>query len=148
MAMEARWEPIAPGLFTWPADRPVLIGSRCPRCGEHYFPAQEGCPNCLAAENQEVLLGERGVLWSWTVQSFPPKPPYRADTPEAAFQPFGVGYVEMPAGLKVEARLTVADPARLRIGMAMRLTVVPQYTREDGSVAVCHAFAPDEAGHV
>jgi uncharacterized OB-fold protein len=71
------------------------------------------------------------------VQRFRPKAPYVG--PED-FEPYGVGYVELPGEVRVEARLTVADPARLRIGMPMELVVVPF---GDG---VTYAFAPVEAG--
>ena len=50
--------------------------------------------------------------------------------PTTPFEPYGVGYVELPGEVRVEARLTEADPARLRIGMPMELTVVPAAGRE------------------
>jgi uncharacterized OB-fold protein len=56
-----------------------------------------------------------------------------------AFVPYGVGYVELPDEVRVEARLTGADPAALRIGMPMKLTLVPA-PGLDG--AVTFAFAP------
>ena len=67
------------------------------------------------------------------MQGFRPKPPYAG--PED-FEPYGVGYVELPGEVRVEARLTVADPGRLRIGMPMELVVVPFGDR------VTYAFAP------
>ena len=36
--------PVADNLFTWPADEPQLIGSRCTACGIVTFPAQASCP--------------------------------------------------------------------------------------------------------
>ena len=59
-----------------------------------------------------------GVLWTWTVQRFPPKsPPYVPPADE--FTPFAVGYVELADGSRVEAVLDVESP---RIGMRLRLT--------------------------
>jgi uncharacterized OB-fold protein len=59
------------------------------------------------------------------------------------FEPYGVGYVELPGEVRVEARLTVADPEHLRIGMPMELTLVPAPGEaQDG--AVTFAFAPAE----
>ena len=76
-------------------------------------------------EVSERLLARRGTLWSWTIQCFPPKsPPYAAGDADA-FEPYGVGYVELPGEVRVEARLTEADADRLRIGMPMELTLVP-----------------------
>ena len=126
-------EPVAEGLFTWPADEPRLIGSRCQDCGVVTFPAQPSCPACTSVAVEERLLGRTGTLYTWTVQGFRPKAPYTGPEP---FEPYGVGYVELPGEVRVEGRLTVADPARLRIGMPMELVVVPFGDR------VTFAFAP------
>jgi len=85
---------------------------------------------------EETLLPERGTLWTWTTQGFEPKsPPYVAD---GEFVPFAVGYVEFPGCLRVEGRLTESDPARLRIGMPMRVVAV------DHTGIASYAFALDE----
>jgi len=131
--MSAAPEPVADGLFTWPADQPHLLGSGCVDCGVISFPAQSSCPACTSVSVEERLLGRAGTLYTWTVQAFRPKPPYAG--PEA-FEPYGVGYVELPGEVRVEARLTVADPARLRIGQPMELVIVPFGDR------VTYAFAP------
>jgi uncharacterized OB-fold protein len=125
--------PVAAGLFTWPADAPRLIGSRCRDCGVVTFPAQRSCPHCTSVDVEERLLGREGTLYTWTVQGFRPKPPYAG--PED-FEPYGVGYVELPEEVRVEARLTVADADRLRIGMRVELVIVPFGDR------VTYAFAP------
>jgi uncharacterized OB-fold protein len=107
------------------------------------FPAQSGCPKCTGDETETVELATRGTLWTWTVQGFPPKaPPYQGDADPKTFRPFGVGYVELPGQVKVEARLTEADPAALRIGMEMELVIVPLATDGDGNEIVTFAFAP------
>lgn len=46
--------PIAEGLFSWPAERPQLIGSRCEKCGAKTFPAQGHCPRCASTSMAEV----------------------------------------------------------------------------------------------
>jgi uncharacterized OB-fold protein len=87
--------PVAEGIFTWPAEEPQLIGSRCTACGIVTFPAQESCPRCAATAMEEQLLARRGRLWAWTTQSFPPpSPPYTGPTGDA-FEAYGVGYVEL-----------------------------------------------------
>ena len=58
-----------------------------------------------------------------------------------AFEPYGVGYVELPGEVRVEARLTESDPARLRIGMEMELTLIPAPGREG---EMTFAFRPVE----
>lgn len=133
--------PIHEGLFTWPAERPELIGSRCRGCGEVAFPAQASCPACTGDDTEEISLSRSGTLWTWTVQRFPPpSPPFVGD--RESFVPFGVGYVELPEGIRVEARLTESDPAVLRIGMPMELVVEPFDVDADGNERMTFAFRP------
>lgn len=140
--------PVAPGLFSWPSDEPRLIGSRCIDCGNHMFPTQSGCPKCTGSHTETVELKPRGRLWTWTVQGFPPKAPPYAGPTDHRFQPYGVGYVELPGEVKVEARLTEADPERLQIGMEMELVIVPLCQDEAGNDVMTFAFRPvaDENG--
>ena len=56
--------------------------------------------------------------------SLPKAPPYLPGGVEE-FEPYGVGYVELPGEVRVETRLTESDPERLRIGMTMELTLIP-----------------------
>ena len=134
--------PVAEGIFTFPSEEPQLIGSRCLACGIVTFPAQDSCPRCASTEMAEQLLARRGRLWAWTTQEFPPpSPPYAGPT-GTAFVPFGVGYVELPDELKVEARLTESDPEVLAPGMEMELVLVPFRTDDDGNEVVTFAFAP------
>jgi len=133
--------PLQDGLYTWPDERPRLIAGKCRQCGELAFPRQQTCASCTSSATDEVLLGRRGTLWTWTIQHFPPpSPPYTGD--RASFAPFGVGYVELPEGIRVEARLTENDPTRLRIGMEMELVIEPFGVDDDGNERVTFAFAP------
>jgi uncharacterized OB-fold protein len=134
--------PVADGVFTWPSDAPQLIGARCAACRIVTFPAQQSCPRCASTEMAEHLLPRRGRLWAWTVQCFPPpSPPYSGPTGKD-FEPYGIGYVELPGEVKVESRLTVADPAVLQPGTEMELVVVPFRTDDNGDEVVTFAFAP------
>ncbi len=142
MQSSASTELVAPGLLRRKGKGWALIGSHCQDCGEHFFPAQRGCANCCGTHLVEVELGDRGILWSWTVQDFEPKTPFNGGVPDTPFRPYGVGYVEMPSGLKVESRLTVSDPGALRIGMQMELVTEAYRTRADGSQVHTFAFKP------
>ncbi len=134
--------PVAEGVFTFPSDAPQLIGSQCASCGIVTFPAQDSCPRCASTDMVEHLLPRRGRLWAWTTQDFPPpSPPYSGPTGKD-FVPFGVGYVELPGEVKVEARLTSADPGVLTPGMEMELVLVPFRIDADGTEVVTFAFRP------
>lgn len=133
--------PIEEGLFTWPSDDPRLIGSKCRQCGEVRFPAQKSCANCGSEDVENILLSKRGKLWVWTVQCFrPPSPPYTG--PEAAedFTPFGVGYVELPEGIRVISRLVENEAEQLRIGMEMGLVIQKFKEDEEGNDVMIYAF--------
>ena len=126
-------EVVSEGLFTWPAEDPRLIASR--RDGELSFPARPG--------DETVLLSRRGTLWGFTTQQFrPPSPPYDGDDTAETFEPYALGYVELPGELLVQARFTESDPTRLRIGQEMELRIVPYTTRPDGTEVLTYAFAP------
>lgn len=135
--------PVADGIFVWPSDEPRLLASRCSECDAHVFPVQDGCPRCMADANETVELATRGTLWTWTIQGFPPKaPPYLGPTDPQQFRPFGVGYVELPGQLRIETRLTEADPDRLRIGMEVELVFEPLGTDDEGNEILTYAFRP------
>ena len=129
-------------LLTLQGERPTLMGSRCTTCGEHYFPAVRGCTRCGSTDLAPADLGSEGRLWSWTVQSFCPKPPYNGVDDESNFEPYGVGYVEMASGLKVESRLTLSDPDQLQIGMPMELTLEPYRQVPPDKPVFTFAFRP------
>ncbi len=132
---------VGEGLFVEAGGELRLIGSQCDECEVVTFPNQPSCPRCTSLKVSERLLGRRGTLWSWTIQCFPPKsPPYAVNDPDA-FEPFGVGYIELPGEVRVETRLTVADADELQIGMPMELTLMPAPGREQDGV-VTFAFEP------
>lgn len=135
--------PVTEGIFTWPSDEPRLIASRCTECDNHMFPTQSGCPRCSGSSTEEVELGRTGTLWTWTVQGYPPKaPPFAGNVDAATFEPFGVGYVEIDGKVKVESRLTLADPEDLEIGMELEMVIDALYVNDDGDEVVTFAFAP------
>jgi len=107
------------------------------------FPVQGDCPRCSGASTETVELGRIGTLWTWTVQSYPPKaPPFAGDVDPETFRPFGVGYVEIDGKLLVESRLTLSDPDDLDIGMELELSIDPLYVNDDGEEVVTFAFGP------
>ena len=134
--------PIAEGLFTWPSNDPRLLGSRCSDCGVVTFPAQNSCAACSGVDTETIELERRGTLWTFTLQCFlPNRPPYDGpETPET-FQPFGVGYVELPDQTRVQTRIKTRDVNRLHVGMEMEL-VVEKYIERDGKDVVSYFFTP------
>jgi uncharacterized OB-fold protein len=135
--------PVAEELFTWPSEDPRLIGSQCSGCELVTFPASEQCASCGSGEAVRRTLSNEGTLWTFTTQGFrPPSPPYDGNDTAETFQPYTVGYVELPDGVLVEARLTEPDPEALTIGQPMRMVVVPYSVADDGTQILTFAFAP------
>ena len=67
-------------------------------------------------------MSREGKLWSWTRQDFKPKPPY--DGPEE-FEPFLVGYIELPGEVIVESHIVGSTLEDLKLGMPMEFVIVP-----------------------
>lgn len=116
-----------------------LLASRCDACATVTFPAQASCPCCTGTAVRHIPLPDEGVLWSWTTQGFPPKPPYARSV--EAFEPYDVGYVELVDHVIVESVLVGTAGVELRIGAPMRLEIWP-FTRADGSVVQTFGFTP------
>lgn len=134
--------PIAEGLFTWPSAHPALLGSRCQQCSVATFPAADSCMACSSQDVRVEELPTRGTLWTWTVQRFMPKSPYRSNESAESFTPYGVGYLELPGGVRVEGRLTENDPEKLRIGMPMEVVFDTYRTDENGDEVINFFFRP------
>jgi uncharacterized protein len=135
---------VAEDLFEWPTDEPRLRATRCEDCTFITFPPQNTCPSCGGEQITPTALSRTGTLWTWTRQRFQPKnPPYIGREPAKEFEPYGVGYIELPEG-RVEARIVGDIDRDLRIGMPMELTVVPFATDEDGTEVLTFAFRPVE----
>ena len=129
--------PIAEGLFEESQNGPRLIGGRRKSDGKVVFPL----PNGPEANNFDpIRLSPEGTLWSFTVQRFRPKsPPYAGADDEASFQPYALGYIELPEVI-VEGRIETDDFAALKVGQPMRLKLVP-FARVGGE-ALSYAFEP------
>jgi len=131
--------PIASRLFEVAPDGPHLLGGRRKSDGRTVFPMPAGGE---AYQYEPVRLANEGKLWSFTVQRFRPKsPPYAGADDEASFKPFALGYVELAGQVIVETRIEVDNFARLKIGMPMKMMLVP-FGRADGSTVSTYAFRP------
>ena len=136
--------PIREGLLTGDlADtaRIRLLGTRCATCGATALGERATCPACSAPSVTHVPLSDRGTLWTYTVVRYRPPGDYRGPEP---FEPFGIGLVEVPEGVRVMSPIRCA-PEALAIGMP--LVFVPEVrTDPDGAEVVAFAFAPAANG--
>ena len=86
---------------------------------------------------ERIRLSSRGRLYSFTCQRFKPPAPYRGSE---HFQPYGVGMVELPEGLRITSVLDESDPAKLSIGMEMELVITKFFEDEDGREVLAYKF--------
>ncbi|MEO0462461.1 MAG: OB-fold domain-containing protein [Pseudomonadota bacterium] len=126
---------IDPDLWSDDAE-PHLMGGRLPS-GEIVFPMPSGD---AAKDVEPTKLSRTGTLWSWTTQGFLPKTPYTgpgsSEGPDGTpsppdFQPFLLGYVELPGQVIVESRIVGAQLEDLHLGMELEFCIVPFNERQD-----------------
>lgn len=135
--------PIEAGFFTIPddpAESPRLLGSRCTACGETFFPRRAICAKCLAEGTEDVELGPRGTLHTWTYVHVPLFGSRRADAGG-----YGVGQVDLPEGPRIQAVLS-GGPGDFRIGMAMELELETLRENRAGQEVVIFRFRPAGGG--
>jgi uncharacterized OB-fold protein len=129
--------PVREGLWTQPTTtdgKSQLIGSRCVSCGELFFPKQDSglCSYCQSRDLEEVRLGSRGKIYSFTVVMQRPPVYYQAEVP------YAIGFVELPEGIRIETLFTGCDLDFLRIGMDVEMVLERLYEDEEGAEVVAY----------
>ena len=131
--------PIEEGFFRIPDDpveQPRLLGSRCPNCGEVFFPRRLVCAQCLHEGCAEVELSTGGRLWTWTYCHVPLFGKKDADVPG-----YGVGQVDLEEGPRVQAIL-VGGPNDFEIGMELEIDLETLRENSDGDEIVIYRYRP------
>ena len=118
-----------------------LLGSQCNACGELFFIERQICENCNGQDLETVTLSGTGKLYAFSVMYYPAPPPYQAPDP---FEPYGVGWIELPEGLVIYSLLTENDPQKLKVGMEMELVIECFRQDEDGNDIMVSKFRPLE----
>lgn len=116
-------------------ESPALEGSRCPGCGEHFYPPRYVCLNCYHEGLEEVALSTHGELATFTVA--------RMALPGILMAvPYVIAQVRLPEGVQVATVLTDVDPESVRIGMPLQLVVEKASTDSDGNDVMTFKFRP------
>ena len=133
--------PIVEGLFTGVGREANLIAGKCDSCGTYCFPKSSNVhsPDCKQRATKEVLLSRKGKLDSYTVQYYPPPPPFVSPDP---FVPYAIGLVELPEGISVVSILADCTPEKLQTGIDMELVVEKLHEDADGNEALSWKFRP------
>jgi uncharacterized OB-fold protein len=130
---------IEDGFFTVPDDpteAPRLLGSRCQSCGEVFYPRRFVCAKCLHEGTDDLELGPRGTLYTWTYVHVP-----LFAKKDGSVDAYGVGQIDLPEGPRVQAIL-VGGPDDFAIGMELQLELEELGPDKEGNDIVIYRFRP------
>jgi len=134
---------VKPGLFRYPVredEGPALLACRCRGCGRTFFPRREICPDCFDQGTlEETVVQGRGVIHASTVVHVP--------APVGIQAPYAYGYVDMePAGVRLFALFTGAEPASFTPGREVELVIGPVRVDAQGREVIGYMFRPAGQG--
>jgi uncharacterized OB-fold protein len=125
------------GLFTMDPADPRLIGGKAPN-GSVFFPKEGGGtdPHSPAGAVDEVLLSNRGKVWSYTNSAYPPPAPFMKTT--EPYVPVVIAAVELEAEKMVVLGQVVpgVTTADLSVGMEMQLVLDTLYEDDEHEYVV------------
>jgi uncharacterized OB-fold protein len=110
-----------PDAFTRPyweaAAQGRLLVRRCASCGRvHHYP-REFCPYCWSEDVAWEQASGDAVLYTWSVVHVNDLPPFRDRLPYVA------AVVDLAEGPRMMTAVVGCDPATLRVGMALHVSL-------------------------
>lgn len=120
-------------------ERYQLLGTRCKKCGNVYFPLRKICPYCRrAGKPVPIRFSGKGKVHSFTVIRAPP------DGFEL-FAPYIVGIIELDEGPKVISQIVDCGQDDVRIGMPVSACFRRLRTEgKDGIICYGFKFRPTD----
>jgi uncharacterized OB-fold protein len=120
-------------------DENYLIGSKCRSCGAVAFPKRVICHKCRQDTLEEIPLGKRGKLASFTVAWA---------APEGFKPPLALGYIDLPEGVRLLSMITGCEPSSDALALGQEMTLVFEEIRTDdaGNHIVAFKFRPVSKG--
>lgn len=135
--MDGRRILVGEGLFRTPEETggaTVLNGSRCKKCGRHFFPQVERCSICENKDLDLVEMGRKGKIYSYTVCHFPPP-----GGKYKGYFPYAVGVVALDEGIMISARLVSDGLGKFGINDNVELCL-DSWKDQEGNEIVCYAY--------
>lgn len=103
------------------ANGPRLVASRCTICDALDLPARTICRGCLGTQFHRELLSGTGTLYAFT-------------TVHTAAEPYTVGYVDLPSGLRVFGHVLSPEGLQPDVPVALAGTGTPlTFATKEGS---------------
>ncbi|WP_420637708.1 Zn-ribbon domain-containing OB-fold protein [Candidatus Poriferisocius sp.] len=134
--MPTKW--IWDGLVDSSGEMPRLLGSRCPSCGNTFYPPVKDCPTeVLQGKAESVALSGRGRIVSFSV--------IQRGLPGFA-SPYALANIELEEGPTCIAQLEDWDSAALTLGQPVEFVVGVIRTDEDGDAVFGPKFKPTTEG--
>ncbi len=115
---------------------PHLMASKCNQCNELFFPSQEFCSRCLEGNLEPTELSVQGNIYSFTIVERKSLAPGNYEVP------FAYGYIDLPEGIRVLAKINNWEPDTLNIGMAVTMSLEKIREDENGNDVVTFRFVP------
>jgi uncharacterized OB-fold protein len=128
--------PIRDGLFQIPSsasEKPYLMGSQCRNCKEVIFPQKKICLNCFGRDLEQVKLGSKGRLFTFTINH---------QGPREFSTPYASGVIDLPEGVRIYSLLTDWKTKGLKIGAEMELIIEKMMEDLEGNEVVTYKFKP------
>ena len=119
-----------------PAEPPRLLGSRCPACGEVFFPRRLVCAKCLYEGTEDTELSTSGTIYTWTYCHVP-----LFGKKDADVTGYGVAQVDLPEGPRVQSILS-GEREQFSIGMTVELDLETLRQNSNGDDVVIYRFRP------
>jgi uncharacterized OB-fold protein len=114
-------------------EKPALIASRCPRCGEYFFPKRAICLACGQVGLDEAYLTGPGKIWTFTIARMTP--------PGSLIEaPYVVAQVELPERVIVTSVLSDCDVDSVRVDMPVELVLEKVKEDAEGNDVVAFKF--------
>ena len=88
---------------------------------------------------ESITLSRDGTLYSYTIVRYKPPGDYKGPEP---FEPFAVGLVEVPEGVRILSPLIGCNFDDLKIDMNLELVVEKLYRDEEGRNVLIYKFKP------
>ncbi len=116
---------------------PHLVANECSTCRALYLDRRNACAKCGKREFTSRRLPNEGSLEAFTIvnRAAPGVP-----------TPYVSAIVDLGEGAVVKANLVDVepDPARIRLGMPVRMTTFSAGTDDEGTEAVAFGYAPTQ----
>ena len=134
--------PFAEGFLTTPLsdlNNVRFTGSRCRSCGIALLSKRHRCENCSSKNLDDQVFSNKGKIYSYTVQRYPPPKPYFGPDP---WTPRPLAWVDINEGGPRVLSPIDCEPDALKIGMEVELILETGGEDNKGNDVIIYKFKP------